>query len=179
MSTPSGSHHGGKNCEEMRMTTAERIAARVVVDINGCHLWTGAKTTAGYGLLSVGNIRYYVHRLTYQSVHGPMAPDVILDHLCRVRHCCNPAHLEPVSRGENVLRGISPPAMNARKTVFSCGHPATPDNTYYLHCRMERLCKQCANRKNKERYRAKRREVRAHYDIVDNRVSSCGTVSKL
>jgi hypothetical protein len=64
-----------------------------------------------------------------------------LDHLCRVRGCVNPDHLEVVTGATNTLRGISSPAINARKTHCRRGHEFTPENTYID--RGSRRCKAC------------------------------------
>lgn len=55
-----------------------------------------------------------------------------LDHLCRVRRCVNPAHLEPVTDRVNILRGQAPSAVNAAKTHCIRGHPFNSVNTYWF-----------------------------------------------
>src|SRR3546814_19356891 len=45
------------------------------------------------------------HRISYELCVGPIPEGMELDHLCRVRRCVNPAHMEPVTHRENVLRG--------------------------------------------------------------------------
>lgn len=47
----------------------------------------------------------YAHRAAYEALRGPIPEDRVLDHLCRVRRCYNPWHLEIVTIGENVRRG--------------------------------------------------------------------------
>jgi hypothetical protein len=71
---------------------------------------------------------------------GPIPEGLTIDHLCRVRHCVNPAHLEAVSERVNILRGNGAGARNARKTHCVKGHAFTPDNLYrdyqgYRRCR--------------------------------------------
>ena len=80
----------------------ERLAP---VTESGCWLWLGELNRNGYGRLSVGGRRAMAHRLAYELLVGPIAPGLVLDHLCRVRCCCNPAHLEPVTVRENTHRG--------------------------------------------------------------------------
>lgn len=62
-----------------------------------CWLWTGPLTPSGYA----ANV---AHRGIYQRLIGPVPDGLELDHLCRVRHCVRPDHLEPVTRAENVRR---------------------------------------------------------------------------
>lgn len=45
----------------------------------------------------------FVHRARFEAVNGPISNQ--LDHLCRNRWCCNPAHLEDVDIKTNVRRG--------------------------------------------------------------------------
>lgn len=109
----------------------------------GCWLWTGAKTSNGYGYLNTDGGRRLAHRFSYESLVGPIPAGLQLDHLCRVRHCVNPTHLEPVTQRENVLRGEGLSAANARKTHCSRGHEYTPENTY-IYAEGRRHCRPCA-----------------------------------
>ena len=88
----------------------------------GCWLWIKSRTSEGYGQLSVGGVGRHVHRLMWTHLRGPIPEGLVIDHLCRVRHCVNPDHMEVVTRGENVLRGVGPSAANAQKTHCPRGH---------------------------------------------------------
>src|SRR3990167_8297165 len=92
-----------------------------------CWIWTAGRTSRGYGSLQ-GRL---AHRAAYEFLVGPIPAGMTVDHLCRVRHCINPAHMEIVERGENVLRGHGITAMNKRKTRCLHGHLFTPTNTYH------------------------------------------------
>ncbi|MFZ2886530.1 MAG: HNH endonuclease signature motif containing protein [Minisyncoccia bacterium] len=92
-----------------------------------CWLWTGAKRS-GYGRVAIKRKVYQAHRIAYEKEHGPIPKGLTLDHLCRVPSCVNPDHLEAVTRGENVLRGIGIAAMNARKTHCKRGHELAGEN---------------------------------------------------
>lgn len=67
--------------------------------------------------------------MAWQTWRGPIPAGLTLDHLCRVRACVNPAHLEPVTLAENKRRGESPAARKARQTHCMRGHEFTPENT--------------------------------------------------
>jgi hypothetical protein len=90
-----------------RPTTATLASffGRVAVDRNGCWLWTGCKNGKGYG----GFRSNGAHRFSYAWFVGPIADGLEVDHLCRVRHCVNPAHLEAVTGMVNRLRGTGYP----------------------------------------------------------------------
>ena len=122
----------------------------------GCWIWTACKTKFGYGWFQMGRQAgpRLAHRLAYESAVGPVPEGLTLDHLCRNRACVNPAHLEPVSRGTNVLRGVGFSAENARKTHCSSGHPYSGDN---LDRRPKsRRCRECHRIEERERQERRR-----------------------
>lgn len=120
----------------------ERIMRNVEVDpISGCWLWTKARRS-GYATCRYDKRMWYVHRLTYVLAVGPVPDGLELDHLCRVRHCVNPAHLEPVTRRENLRRGDTFAARNAAKTHCPAGHPYDKKNTY-IQPNGGRRCRRC------------------------------------
>lgn len=72
-----------------------------------CWLWRGSVNWKGYGkFMLVGHWRQ-AHRVAYVLQHGQVASDLHVDHLCRVRNCVNPTHLEAVTCSENLLRGAA------------------------------------------------------------------------
>lgn len=70
----------------------------------GCWLWTGAVDGNGYGTVTIERVQLSTHRVAYELLVGPIPAGLTIDHLCRVLACCNPAHLEPVTRAENNRR---------------------------------------------------------------------------
>jgi hypothetical protein len=71
-----------------------------------CWLWTGTIANNGYGhIYREGGPLMTAHRLSYEVHVGPIPDGLTIDHLCRVRHCVNPDHLEPVTVAENNRRG--------------------------------------------------------------------------
>lgn len=74
---------------------------------DSCWLWRGAAAGGGYGHLLVDGRFVQAHRYAYETLIGPIPEGLELDHLCRVRRCVRPEHLEPVTRGENIRRGYA------------------------------------------------------------------------
>ena len=128
---------------------------------DGCWDWLGMRS--GYGLIK----RDYpargltmAHRVIYESVYGPIPNGLVLDHLCTNRLCVRPDHLEPVTNAENILRGVGPPAHNARKTHCKRGHglpPARMKNGVLV-----RVCRICSNANARARRARSPRSVVTH-----------------
>lgn len=72
----------------------------------GCWLWRAKRNRSGYGYFKTPGSRVptYTHIYIYKMLRGPYPVGLELDHRCRVRRCCNPDHLEPVTHAENVRR---------------------------------------------------------------------------
>jgi hypothetical protein len=70
-----------------------------------CWIWTGAIDPEGYARINVCGINRQAHRISYELHRGKIPLGLEIDHLCRVRNCVNPNHLEPVTRRINTLRG--------------------------------------------------------------------------
>lgn len=121
---------------------------RFVERTDGCWLWRGALSTAGYGVFGAerveGKNRYALaHRFAFELLVDRIPDGLTLDHLCRVRACVNPAHLEPVDQRTNTLRGLAPSARNAIKTECDHGHPFNTDNTRVDPQTGQRSCWTC------------------------------------
>lgn len=131
------------------MSVLQRLLSKAVIDPGGCWVFTGAIANNGYGRIGIGPTVKQAHRVAYELLVGPVPEGLDLDHLCRVRACINPTHLEPVTRLENVRRGT-------RWTVLpqACkrGHPFTADNVMNNHG--NRQCKTCHNARSEQRRRA-------------------------
>ena len=69
----------------------------------GCWIWLGAKSH-GYGAARHNGKNCSAHRVMYEELVGPIPNGLEINHLCRVKNCVNPEHLEPVTHRENCLR---------------------------------------------------------------------------
>lgn len=117
----------------------------------GCWLWEGGCIPAGYGSISIDDTTHMVHRVVYEAAVEPIPPNLDLDHICRVPACCNPDHLEPVTRLENVLR--------TQRATCRRGHPMTLENTGPVKGRPnQRVCRLCAKEKTR-RFRQRRKDA--------------------
>jgi hypothetical protein len=128
---------------------------RKVDKSDGCWEWTGWKNSRGYGRVRYNGKFKQAHRIIYELLNGELPRYLVLDHLCRNKGCVNPSHLEPVTNKENILRGFSVPAKNARKTHCKHGHELSASNIYVYP--QGRVCKVCvAVRKKEYRLRDRR-----------------------
>jgi hypothetical protein len=80
-----------------------------------------------------------------------------LDHICKIRNCVNPDHLEICTAGENVMRGDSLQAWYAARTHCKNGHPFSGDNLFLRPGGRGRGCRAC-QKAGEQRYRMKKKE---------------------
>lgn len=122
-----------------------------------CWLWTGCRTARGYGRFMFNRRVQPAHRVSYQLLVGPIPEGTELDHLCRVKHCVRPEHLDPVPHQVNVQRGLAgqhTAIRYATRTHCDKGHALTPDNL--LGHVSGRQCRRC-NLDRQARYYAARK----------------------
>lgn len=130
----------------------------------GCWLWTAAANPNGYGQIRLSKtVLKLAHVVCYELYRGPVPNGMELDHLCRVRCCVNPHHLEPVTHLENVRRG----AGHGKETHCPQGHAYNQHNTCY-RSNGTRQCRVCNRNRmsakyaiNKDRINAERRKARS------------------
>jgi hypothetical protein len=117
-----------------------------------CWLWTSRTDDFGYGHFKVKGRSLKAHRVAWTIERGPIPDDKTLDHICRNPRCVNPAHLALISNKENILRGVSPTALNARRTHCKNGHELGGNNLAVNHGRRE--CIQCRRARCRRLYAA-------------------------
>jgi len=93
----------------------------------GCWIWTAALSD-GYGQIEEKGKFKWAHRISYEIHKGNIPAGLQIDHLCRIRCCVNPEHLEAVSPKENVRRGLK----GVLKTHCPKGHPYSGSNLYLI-----------------------------------------------
>jgi len=107
--------------EAQRLITPEVLAPLASIfnshvlppDANGCTLWGSGKTGRGYGNFHIGtqasptgrDMSIGAHRVAWMLANDATPPrHLVVDHLCRVRACVNPDHLQLVQQRTNSER---------------------------------------------------------------------------
>lgn len=135
-----------------------RFWSKVAPQEDGCWLWTAGCYASGYGQFSWAAARGGAHRIALAVLVGPIPAGLDVDHgchtrdcpgrpVCQHRRCVNPAHLQAMTRRENLLRGKTLPASQALRTECPRGHRYTPANTYNPNPgrgSVARACRTCA-----------------------------------
>ena len=145
-------------------TLAERFLPKIEIDLaTNCWQWQGSIDSTGYGRFRFQGKQTMAHRFAYEWFLTPIPNDLVIDHLCRNRACVSPAHLEPVTNRENLLRGQGLAADNVRKTHCPSGHPYSGENLIVLSHR-RRGCRACKRLQNQTpEYRAQRNATQRLY----------------
>ncbi len=153
------------------MANATPVELRLIEGIelgdHGCWLWVRAKNHGGYGTITVGGKKLSAHRVAFETLMRPIPENMQIDHLCSVRHCINPEHMECVSGFVNTMRGKGFAAANALKTHCPHGHRYEAGNTRWTIVRRHangyvqwgRRCRECIKLEKRE-YRARKRRER-------------------
>jgi hypothetical protein len=145
-----------------------RILAHVEPEPNtGCWLWSGRANAAGYGTVTFRRRDQLAHRVAFELLRAPIPAGLVLDHLCRVRCCVNPDHLEPVTQAVNVRRAEqSISQVNVAKTHCPQGHSYDQRNTGTRIDRggiPARKCRTCNRLAEAERRRQRTPEERKRF----------------
>lgn len=132
-----------------RKSVEERFWEKV--DKTGdCWLWQASKNGVGYGAFSVNQTWVMAHRFSYELAKGPIPAGMVIDHICRVRACVRPEHLDAVSFQVNVLRAVA-------RTHCPQGHLYTPDNLYVS--KGHNKCRECHRKRSADYYRRKMERI--------------------
>lgn len=138
-----------------------RIRAKVIESNTGCWLFTGCLVRGGYGHIRVAGRSRLVHRVMYEATYGPIPEGLHVDHLCRVRNCCRPDHLEAVTREVNLARSLPGQrgqywgSVERSKTHCPAGHPYDEANTR-RNAKGYRWCRACHRTRSLARYYARK-----------------------
>lgn len=132
----------------MAPQSVDKRLAKFIKKTDSCWLWQGRLDNRGYGVFTCYG-QHMAHRFVYEYLVGPIPEGLQLDHLCCVKDCVNPDHLEPVTAQENRRRYTT--------TITHCpkGHPYAGDNLYINPTNKSRHCKTCNRDANRIRYQKK------------------------
>jgi hypothetical protein len=123
---------------------------------DGCHIWTGAKSSEGYGRISRthnGTHYNYAHVFAWVMVNGPIPIGMMLYHgvYCGNRLCVNPEHLVLTDAKGNA-------ATRIRNSFCGNGHDMNDPSNLYIKKKQggyfQRVCKACALDYHRNRKRA-------------------------
>lgn len=145
----------------------ERVMDKVVAGPGNCWICTIKNKVDGYVKISEKGKHRRAHVVVYEHHKGLVPAGLELDHLCRVRACVNPDHLEAVTHSVNMQRapwdyearlpGLLEAGRKKRAAITACphGHPYTEDNSGFRPCG-RRYCRTC-NRAQALGYQRRRR----------------------
>lgn len=150
-----------------------RIRAKVKI-VNGCWIWQRAiNKVTGYSHISAYGKSTTAHRLSYRLFKGEIPEGTEIDHLCRVRACCNPDHLEAVTHRVNLERSPLHIMFNdefrylagsPKQTHCKNGHELTPENRGHhgrcKTCSRRYVAETAARKKNDPAYQERQRATR-------------------
>jgi hypothetical protein len=126
------------------------------IEISNDHwLWNGFANKSGYGIVNLNDSKYYAHRVFYTIFIDSIPEGLHIDHLCRVRNCVNPAHLEAVTQLENNMRIEGNLAVTERHNSY---HAKNKSN-FYIAFGGGLRCKEC-RKEYMRRYRLRKKQLR-------------------
>lgn len=142
------------------------LIKRVNIDPHECWNWNENRT---YPTAYFDGNKEKAYRFSYSIFNGALKEGLVIDHLCRNPRCVNPEHLEQITNGENIRRGINPISENYKKTQCNRGHPFNVGNTYIRKDGKGRMCKAC-RKVNQSNFQGKQKDKLAqsvHPELTD------------
>lgn len=133
---------------DMRMEACEYVGRKVEL-VGSCWVWLGKHRPNGYGRASFSGLQTYAHRFSYMAFIGTIPEGLVIDHLCKVRGCVNPDHLEAVTQKLNLLRSENFSGYKMRQT--HCGHGHLLEGSNIVLRKGRRNCLPCEDRRDKTR----------------------------
>lgn len=133
------------------MKDPEKFLRKVDQIQGGCWLWKGSLFRLGYGRVRRNDKIRSAHIVSYELFIGKVPDGLEIDHLCRVRRCVNPQHLQAVTHKENMRRAFPTPPTHCPK-----GHAYDEKNTY-INPMGRKVCRTCTNQHCME-YKQRRKE---------------------
>jgi hypothetical protein len=125
------------------LTKADFDERYIPEPMSGCWIWLNRLDRNGYGFfrgVTASRASYLFHK-------GPLPDGHEIDHLCRLRCCVNPDHLEAVTHSTNVLRSDH---RCRRQTHCINGHEFNLENTY-ISKKNKRMCRECSKLRMRRR----------------------------
>lgn len=144
----------------------ERFAGKYEADADGCWLWTAMVNSRGYAQIGVTlspgvTVTRYAHRVAYEATHGPIPDGLVVDHICNVRRCVNPDHLQLLTSQENIDRSQHPMILRRLEDRCVRGHDLSDPAVVYIRPdNGRRACRKCYRVRYEQRRDAIKSEAR-------------------
>ena len=103
----------GSTDKPTRTIGIDRFDQSYVPSESGCLEWSGSTTHNGYGQFYDGTGMVRAHRFAWERTNGPIPEGLVVDHLCHIRKCVNPAHMRLLTAAENQQNRKGVQARNA------------------------------------------------------------------